>query len=290
MTSTNRRRAGAGMAAGASVIVAASLYAQPVTGHWAKAPALPTACYVSQEQDSFDKKLEAALAAVQADHDKQNEINDRIRESAQNVDPMELARRMQENLMKDPQKAMQYMQGVQNLGQGVQADQQVTFEKEKQLAAEEKALIERYKTALAKSYAPGNARWAALKKKLGIAPESTGPGEMGVPDWAWKEWDAILREWDRGYQATCAQWWNAAGPMHAHMKRYRDFLVQERVPHHHKHVDEPVLKNYQMTNVSSKGYRSVADFVAVEDYLKRAGRIFSQRLDRPRCTAQRCDR
>ena len=130
----------------------------------------------------------------------------------------------------------------------------------------------------------------ALKKKLGIAPESTGPGEMGVPDWAWKEWDAILREWERGYQATCAQWWNAAGPMHAHMKRYRDFLVQERVPHHHKHVDEPVLKNYQMTNVSSKGYRSVADFVAVEDYLKRAGRIFSQRLDRPRCTAQRCDR
>jgi TolA-binding protein len=283
-------RVGAGVAAGASVIVAASLYAQPATGPWAKVPALPTACYVSQEQDNFDKRLEAALTAVQADHNKQNETNARIRESAQNVDPMELARRMQENLMKDPQKAMQYMQGVQNHGQGVQADQQVTFEKEKQLAAEEKALIERYKTALAKSHAPGNARWAALKKKLGIAPDSTGPGEMGVPDWAWKEWDVILREWDRGDQATCAQWWNAAGPMHAHMKRYRDFLVQERIPHHQKYVDEPVLKNYQMTNVSSKGYRSVADFVAVEDYLNRAGRLFSQRLDRPRCTAQRCDR
>ena len=52
MTSTNRRRAGAGMAAGASVIVAASLYAQPATGPWAKVPALPTACYVSQEQDN----------------------------------------------------------------------------------------------------------------------------------------------------------------------------------------------------------------------------------------------
>jgi hypothetical protein len=75
--------------------------------------------------------------------------------------------------------------------------------------------------------------------------------------------------------------------MHAHM---RDFLVQERIPHYQKHVDEPTLKNYQMTNVSSKGYRSVADFVAVEDYIKRARRIFGERMDRPRCTAQRCDR
>lgn len=277
------------MAAGAGVIVAASLYAQPAASPWTKVPSLPTACYVSQERDDFYKTLEAALAAVQADHYKQNEINDKIRESAQSVDPMEMARRMQENLMKDPQKAMQYMQGAQNLGLGVQADQQVTFEKEKRLAAEEKALIERYKTALAKSHAPGNARWDALKKKLRIAPDSRSPGEMGVPDWAWKEWDAILREWDRGYQATCAQWWSAAGPMHAHMKHYRDFLVQERIPYHQKVVDEPTLKNYEMTNVSSKGYRSVAEFVAVEDYIKSAGRIFSQRMDRPRCTAKRCD-
>ena len=277
------------MAAGACVIVASSLYAQPATSPWAKAPALPTACYASQEKEDSYKKMEEALAAVQADHARQKEINDKIRESSQSIDPMELARRMQENLMKDPQNAAKYMQGIQSLGQSVQADQQATSEKVKQLAAEEQALIERYKADLVKSQAPGNARWDALKKKLGIAPDSRGPGESGVPDWAWKEWEIILREWDRAYQSTCAQWWNAAGPMHAHMKRYRDYLVQERVPHYQKHIDEPALKNYQMMNVPSKGYRSVAEFVAVEDYIKRAGRIFSQRADRPRCTAKRCD-
>jgi len=289
MTPSWGKRVGVAIAAGAGVLIASTLYAQPATGPWAKVPALPTACYASQEQDNFYKKMEEALAAVQADHYKQNEINTKIRESAQSVDPMEMARRMQEYLMKDPQNAMKYMQGVQNLGQGAQADQQAASEKESQLAAEEKALIERYKTALAKSYAPGNARWDALKKKLGIPPDSRGPGESGVPDWAWKEWDVILREWDRAYQATCAQWWNASGPMHSHMKRYRDFLVQERVPHYQRHIDEPTLKNYQMMNVPSKGYRSVAEFVAVEDYIKRAGRVFGQRMDRPRCTAKRCD-
>lgn len=289
MATSGRMRSYVILAAGAGVLVATTLHAQPATGPWGKVPAFPTACYVSQEQDKFHTKLEAALTAVQADHYKQNDINAKIREDAQNVDPMELTRRMQEYLMKDPQNAMKYMQEIQSLGQGAQAQQQVTFEKEAQLEAEEKALIQRYRTALEKSYAPGNARWDALKKKLGIAPDSRGPGESGVPDWAWKEWEVILREWDRAYQATCAQWWIAAGPMHAHMKRYKDYLVQERIPHYQKHVDEPTLKNYQMMNVSSKGHKSVAEFVAVEDYIKRAGRIFSQRMDRPRCTAQRCD-
>lgn len=105
--------------------------------------------YQSQGQDNFFKNVEDSLAAVQAEHTKQKEINDKIREGAQNVDPMEIARRMQENLMKDPQNAMKYMQGI--------------------------------------------------------------------------------------------------------------------------------------------GYRSVAEFVAVEDYLKRVGRIFNQRADRPRCTPKRCD-
>jgi TolA-binding protein len=280
-------RVGVAIAAGAGVIVAATLHAQPATGSWARVPALPTACYVSQEQDDFHRRFDAALEAVQADHDKQNEINDRIRQSAQSVDPMEMARRMQENLMKDPQNAMKYLESVQSLG--AQPEHQASAEKEKQLAAEEKALIERYKTALAKGHAPGNARWDALKKKLGISPDSRSPGESGVPDWAWKEWEVILREWDRAYQATCAQWWNASGPMHAHMKRYRDYLVQERIPYRQKFVDEPTLKNYQMTNVSYKGYKSEAEFLAVEDYLKRARRIFSERADRPRCTAKRCD-
>jgi TolA-binding protein len=289
MITSSGMRVGVAIAAGAGVIVAVSLHAQPAASPWAKAPALPTACYQSQEQDDFYKRAEAALTAVQADHYKQNEINARIRESAQSVDPMEMARRMQDAMMKDPQNAMKYMQGVQNLSQSAQAGQQAMLEKEKQLAAEEKALIERYRTALAKSYAPGNARWDALKKKLGIPQDSRGPGEMGVPDWAWKEWEVIQREWDRAYQAHCAQWWNTAGPMHAHMKHYRDFLIQERIPHHQKFVDEPTLANYQMMNVPFKGYGSVAEFVAVEDYIKRAGRIFSQRADRPRCTAKRCD-
>ena len=73
-------------------------------------------------------------------------------------------------------------------------------EKEKQIEAEAKALIKQYEAALAQGeWAGGCAlelrsrrRWAELD------PDSPGPGESGVPHWAWQEWGVILKERDAG--------------------------------------------------------------------------------------------
>lgn len=274
----------------AALAFASALEAQPATGPWAKVPALPTGCYSSQDQ--FYEKVEAVKAAVQEEHYRQNDINSEIDQQvggSSEEDAMEMVRRLQEKMMADPQNAMKYVQEMQTLGQQVNTEQPVASDRELQMQAEEKALTRRYEAALAQAYVPGNARWTALKKKMGIPMDSRGPGESGVPDWAWEEWFVILREWDAADRATCAQFFVANGQMHAHMKRYKDYLLAEQIPHHKKYIDEPKLRNFEMLSVPAEGYKSTAEYEAVEDYLDLAYRLFSQRQNATRCTADRCD-
>ena len=263
MRSLGLARTAAFVAVGLMFAVAS--HADTAASPWSKVPAFPTNCY--QDQDPFYPRLEAAQAAVAADRERQEAINTQVEAQVREADPMELANRVQEKMMKDPQNAAKYIQELQNLGQNLQSTQREASEREMQIQAEEKAVVSRYRDALAKGRVPGDARWGALKKKLGLAPDARGPGEVGVPEWAWKEWHVILREWDRGDQATCAQWWNAGGPIYAYMKRYKDYLLQEHIPH----------------------YLKYDEFEAVENYMKLAYRLFSQREYRPRCSIDRCE-
>jgi hypothetical protein len=259
------------------------------SGPWAKVPALPTKCYSSE--DTWWDQHKAALEAIQQAHYAQNDINSAINQSAtdtMNADPMAVAQRMQQAMMDDPANAQKYMEQMMQRGEQAPAKAAAQSEKEKQLDAEAKALVQQYKAALVTASAPAEARWTALKKRMGIAMDSPGPGEMGVPDWAWAEWDVILRERDSAYVANCAQWWSATGPMHAYMKRYKDYLVGERIPYEKEAIDKPKLEQFQTLNVSTDGWRTTTDYEAAEDYLNRTSTLFSERADHPNCQKGKC--
>jgi hypothetical protein len=274
----------------AALAFASALQAQPAPGPWAKVPALPTACYLSQDQ--YFEQNDAALAAVQKDHYRQNDINSAINQKmkdALKADPMLMAQALQQKMMEDPQNAQKYMEQMLQQGQAAQTEVPAQIEKEKQIEAEGEALIKQYKGALAKALGPGNARWTALKKKYGLDDDATHPGELGVADWVWAEWGVILREWDQGYQANCAQWWSATGPIQGYLKRYKTFLVTERIPYEKKMGDDPWLDQYAMLGVSTAGYRTTTDYEAAEDYLKMARSLFGERNHAPRCSNPSCD-
>jgi hypothetical protein len=279
------------LAVGFTALACASvLAAQPAaTGPWANAPAAPTGCYSSQDQ--YYEQNAAALDVVQNEHYKVNDGNAAIKQKfddMQAADPMAMVQRMQQAMLDDPQNAQKYLEEMMQQGQATQTELPAALEREKQIEAEEKTLMKEYQAALNRAYGPGNARWTALKKKMGIAMDSMGPGELGVPDWAWQEWGVILKEWDRAYVANCATWFAAAGPLQGYLKRYKDFLVQERIPYYKKMVDEPWLKQYEMMDLSTAGYRTTTDYEAVELYLKAAYRIFGEREAHPRCGSSGC--
>lgn len=253
-------------------------------GPWAKVPALPTACYSSQ--DTWWDKNNAALDAVQKDHDRQNDANAVVEKrlnDAMSANPMAMAQAMQQAMMSDPQNAQKYMERMVQQGQQAQTEVVEQTDKEKQLDAESAALVKQYKAALAKSSGTADARWAALRKKEGYASDAYGPSETGTSDRVWAEWHAILKDRDAAYAANCAQWFGANGRFHAYMNRYKDYLVQERIPHHKRLMDEPRLDNFRLLKVPAAGWRTTTDYEAAEDYMRKASQVFGERQADPQC-------
>lgn len=258
-------------------------------GPWAKVPALPTACYGSQ--DKYSEQNEAAFTAVQNARYAQDEINSAIRQrSIDNDDPMAMAARLQQKMMEDPANAQKYMEQMMASNQQAQEETPVQLEKEQQIEAESDALMKQYRAALTRARAAGDTRLRALEKRLKVPPGSASAmwvrmGDPGDPAWARPERQAILKEWDRAYAATCPQWWGATGAVHAYLKRYKDFLVLERIPHEKEFMDKPRLNAYEMHGIDAKGWRTTTDYEAVEDYLKMAAKLFNQREIDPWCRA-----
>lgn len=264
--------------------VAATRPAAVPAGPWSKVPALPTACFESQ--DHWLEQVDAAVEAVQQDLERQKGVNGAIGKKFQDAmsnDPFAVSQAMTQAMMSDPQNAQKIMQRLTQQGEQAQTEIPEMAEKESQLEAESKAVLKQYYAALEKAYGPGDARWTALKKKGGYEPDAIGPGESGVADWIWAEWDLVIRDWKNGYAANCAQWWAATGPIHAYMKRYKDFLVNERIPSQKTLIEQPVLEQYELMHVPTTGWRTTTDYEAAEDYMRRARDMFGERKASPEC-------
>ena len=124
-----------------SMSMAPALAAPPPANPFTKVPALPTACYSSQDQ--WNAQSEAAFDAVQADHYAQDEINSGIEQKANEAfgaDPMAVAARMQQKMMDDPANAQKYMEQMLAQQQQAQAAVPEQHEKVEQFKSESQAL------------------------------------------------------------------------------------------------------------------------------------------------------
>lgn len=265
--------------------IAATPPAAPA-GAWAKVPALPTACYSAEDPwgDRNAAAIEAVHEAMLAQEETNRTIDAQLSQSM-SEDPMALAQAMQQAMLEDPANAQKMIEKMTHTGQQAQTELPAQMDREKQIEAEAKAVTARYDAAIAKAEAPAQARWNAYQKSAGWAVE---PGFAMVPDpsWpqaAWQEWAAVQKERDAAYVATCAQWWGATGEFQAYMKRYKTFLVQERMPYEKKLIDDPKLDQYKLLSVPSEGYRTTTDYDAAIDYMKMASELYGGRMANPLC-------
>lgn len=269
-------------AAAAGLACAQALAAAPAAnaGPWAKVPALPTACFSSQDGwwDQNNAAIDAAQEILYAQQAANTEV-EQASNQALSQDPMAMAQAVQQAMMDDPANAQKMIEKMTQTGQQAQTEVPAQSEKEKQIEAESKALLKQYGAALQTSMAPAEARWNGFQKKMGWEVEP-GFAMMPDPSWpqaAWQEWAAVQKVRDAAYTATCAQWWSATGGFQAYMKRYKDYLVQERIPFEKKMIDEPKLTNFKMLNVPADGYRTTSEMEAAIDYMKMASSLYGQR-------------
>lgn len=277
----------AAVALGAS-LCAPSAFSQPAaaTGPWAKVPALTTVCYSGN--DPFVAKIEAAQTAAQADVEKQGAINAKIKEEYQKIDPMEMATRMQQWMMSNPQEAAKYMQMAQAAGTETQGNLEADAKQKQALDDEWSALTKRYEAGLTQAYAPSEARWRALLTREGLPYHPAigfGAGETSPAVQA--ESDMILAQRDKEYQAACPQWWGAAGAMPAYLKKYRTWLVQQHIPHLDK-FDAVNTQTYAIMNTPAAAYRSTSTLQSVVDYVGLVEKVFDRRPAQSRCGTGVC--
>jgi hypothetical protein len=256
---------------------------------WTKVPPLPTTCYA--EGDPAYARLVAAHDSIQQDHERQKEANAAVDQQSRSTDMMAVAGRMQQQMMSDPQAAARMIEAMSNpdaVAQG-QAERTAQSAEDNKIRRDDtKALKARYDAALYNAEGPARARWDVLRKKLGLAPDANGPGEMGVPEWAWAEWHAILRMRDQAYEATCPAWFGAGGQVQAHLARYKDFLVQKRIPSGDEIAKQRVATYESLYNTSATSYKSLATHEAVEDYIGLAQELYQWRPQRPKCPDGKC--
>jgi hypothetical protein len=269
-------------------------FAQAAGGPWAKVPPLSTLCYgfAGEEWEPFIGKLEAAKAAIQADREKQEAINAKIQEDFQSIDPMEMASRMQQWMMSNPEEAMKFMQGAQAVAEQLPEELEAHRQRELARDAEWNSLVKRYEDARIQAYAPAQARLDALRGKTTKREDLLYPSFMGDPSDSQAEWaagEAANAAADKAYQALCPQWWGANGQFHAYLKQQRNWFVSERIPELER-GDAPRIQQYAIMNTPAASYRSTAEFQGVTEYLDLVWKVYRVRDSKPRCTeTHTCD-
>ena len=257
----------------------AGLAAVPATrapDPWAAVPAWPTACHSSQ--DKFQDLVNTARESVQAERKRQDEINKRIKAESgpgSSEDPMAQARRMQEYLMKDPQHAAEQFRAM-GVGDPAATQQSAlaAHEHYQELQAGDKKYIAEYEAAKKAVLGPARKRMQALGERAGAALVQTEAGDFW-PEWAYKEAGVIMQEAEKTYVPFCAKWFGTGGKMPAYLQQRRNYLVNERIPALDK--QDPTVSIQQMMGHNAEGYRSLAPYDAVDDYLVLAYELFGLR-------------
>jgi hypothetical protein len=242
--------------------------------------------------EPFIGKLEAAKAAITADREQQEAINLKVEQEFQSIDPMEMASRMQQWMMSNPEEAMKFMQGQQAMAEQVTEDVTTLQERSQSREAEWNALVKRYEDARIQAYGPAQARLDAVRGKATKRQDLLHPSFMGDPgdsQAVWVEGEAANAAADKAYQALCPQWWGANGQFHAFLKQQKAWFINERIPELAR-VDAPKIQQYAIMNTPAASYRSTAELVGVAEYLDLVGKVFALRDGKPRCTATHtCD-
>jgi hypothetical protein len=268
---------------------------------WARLPAPTTLCYQStgSTHDPFYAQLEAAESAVHADMEKQQAINAKIEEDFRNIDPMEMATRMQQWMMSNPQAAAQYMQAAQNATTDVQADVTAAAQKQKARDAEFDALARGFDDARIQAYAPFEGRRKALANKLGVEYSSDRKalaqgnanfyGDPSTSQADWAEGEKIKAAFDGAYKGLCPAWWGTDGKAQAYLKQQKAWFVNERIPELER-LDAVTTQQYAIMNTPTATYRSTAPYKAVDEYIDIVRKVYDLRDVMARCPeARECD-
>ena len=239
---------------------------------WQLVPPLPTTCFV---HDGFRESLAAATEALNVAVARQNEVNAAARETFDDMDMGEKARRMQAFMMKSPQEAMKMMQAEQAAGALAQENIVKADEANARLESELSSLQDEFRAAAAEAVKPARARQQQL-----IAAKTVEVGEAAIAMFTsaadHAQYLKLVEEENAAYAEACAPYFGEAGSFHEWASRYRTEVVETLVAH-----DGPgegmMIMQMRAMGLPDGGYRSTATAQQVNNFMTRVGQVWDIR-------------
>jgi hypothetical protein len=254
--------------------------ASPQSGRpdpWKKVPAAPASCF---RDDDYDARLIAVSQELIADRKRQEELNAKLMERFNAIDPMERARRMQQWMMKDPQAAAKMIEASANLGTEAGTTQvdvaAVAARLDKSLVAQQAAL----NAAIDQVLQPVRVKEAAL-----IKTKTKLVGEAQVPAFttpaAYAEYVAVIGEENAAAEKACAAFFGPKGSMHAWLNEYRTEVVDKQAAFAAA-SDAATMQQVAIIETPDSRYQSVSAIEAARTFLSQLDKV--SHLRRPKAT------
>lgn len=239
---------------------------------WRMLPALPMTCYVD---DDFTDRLNAAGVALQAEVDRQKQVNDAARERFDNMDMQEKAQRMQAFMMRNPEAAMKMLQAEQALGASGQAAVAEAGEASKRLEAELERLQAGFRAAAEQAVKPIQA-----KQQQVITAKTVAVGEAAISMFTsaadHAQYVQLVAEENAAYEKACAPYFGPRGSFHRWVSSYRTEIFDKLVAHQEA-GDAMMIVQIQALDLPGGGYRSTSTLEQVNSFRARLHTIWSFR-------------
>jgi hypothetical protein len=251
----------------------AAAAAAPSADPWASVPPKPETFY--EGVDTYSEKLRAVSDTVREARTRQETINSELTDRIKSIEPMQLAAKMQEFMMQNPQEAAKLMQEQQSAGtEGTEAEV-ATNDKFNALKAEEETLLTRYKAALAQAVAPIDAKFKDLDARAQKDMVAVGESWTYAP-WAVKEYNALALQRNAAVERVCKDWWSPSGQLPAWLDRLRD-LLKAQVVTRERMANASVGIQVHLIETPAAPYKPTAAHDAVIQYLQEAKELYAKR-------------
>ena len=240
-----------------SLLVAAPLGAQSPQSPWAKVPPFPSQCY--SDKDRFDADLQGARDAMAQARTRQSDINDGLREKANNLDAATKQSRMMAFLTSNPQRAQEIMTAMST-----------------QAAAVTTAIEDSRLPALDEEYKQLGAQYEAeVQRVLGPIHDEFGrQGDAGSRATV-AQIQATVRRYNAAFEGLCNRW-IIAGRFPAFLEKYRLYIVNEWLPAAEK-PEASGLVMLGIFGIDASAYQSTREMVEVENHMRRVAEVFARR-------------
>jgi hypothetical protein len=243
---------------------------------WKKVPALPTTYFRDLD---FSKKLGELRTEIVEEQRKQFEINNDIEAQYGKMDMMEISRRMQAYMAKDPQKAMKMMQAQAAAASAIKSDIVSGDEAKTERNAELEKLKDEYKADMEAVARPFRAKREEIRKTGTVRVVEHGSG----PSWAFqtKEAETAYNEQvdkeNAEISARSVAWFGPSGKFTAWLASYRETVL---VPNAKAVEANDEIKAAQMAimETPTAAYRSTAQMTAVSEYLEVMRKVYELRI------------